>query len=83
MSKQEKIEKLLRFLKRRDDDYFEPFCAALVASDQNGVLKKYFEKHRVCHYKFYDINDDYSLIVLNCCKGDEPSQWESPIVGPL
>ena len=24
-----------------------------------------------------------STVVLNCCKGDRPSQWETPIFGPL
>jgi len=24
-----------------------------------------------------------STVVLNCCKGDKPSQWETPIFGPL
>jgi len=24
-----------------------------------------------------------STVVLNCCKGDKPSQWEYPIFGPL
>ena len=24
-----------------------------------------------------------STVVLNCCKGDRPSQWEYPIFGPL
>ena len=24
-----------------------------------------------------------SMVVLNCCKGDKPSQWEYPIFGPL
>jgi len=24
-----------------------------------------------------------STVVLNCCKGDKPSQWESPIFGYL
>jgi len=24
-----------------------------------------------------------STTVLNCCKGDKPSQWKTPIFGPL
>jgi len=24
-----------------------------------------------------------STVVLNCCKGDKPSQWEYPIFGPM
>jgi len=24
-----------------------------------------------------------NTVVLNCCKGDRPSQWETPIFGPL
>jgi len=25
----------------------------------------------------------HSTVVMNCCKGDRPSQWETPIFGPL
>jgi len=25
----------------------------------------------------------FSTVVLNCCKSDRPSQWETPIFGPL
>jgi len=24
-----------------------------------------------------------STVVLNCCKGNKPSQWETPVFGPL
>jgi len=46
---------MLEFLKRREDWLFERFCEALAATDQRGVLTRYFQQHRVCCYEFYDI----------------------------
>ena len=47
--KRKQIEKLLELLVRKDDRLFEPFCEALItAGDQQEVLEKYFQKHRVC-----------------------------------
>ena len=44
------IERLLEFLARRDDYHYEPFCQALKASGQIGVLELYFQKYRVCSH---------------------------------
>lgn len=46
-TKEKQIEKLLELLVRRDDCHFEQFCEALEASDQRGVVSRYFQKHRV------------------------------------
>jgi len=37
------------------------------------------------HIQFYTVKNDITVttVVLDCCKGDKPSQWETTIFGPL
>jgi len=39
---------MLQLLEDRDDEHFEQFCQALIATGQRGVVLKYLQKQRVC-----------------------------------
>jgi len=39
---------MLELLEERDDEHFEAFCQALVATGQRGVVQKYLKEQRVC-----------------------------------
>ena len=46
-----------------------------------------FKENRQSNHRIENANDaidiTVSTVVLNCCKGDKPSQWEYPIFAPL
>ena len=39
---------MLELLEHRDDEHFEGFCQALVATGQRGVVQRYLQQQRVC-----------------------------------
>jgi len=49
----------------------------LKADDSRGPSQR--ESHSCCILQIITV----STVVLNCCKGDKPSQWQSLIIGPL
>ena len=48
-------------LKKRDDKYFDEFCEALEATDQNDVVKSCFPRHRVCNSRLCFFSDSGML----------------------
>jgi len=49
---------------------------------QTKLLVRFAQIIADCAYPF-NMVITVSTVVLNCCKGDKPSQWETPIFGPL
>jgi len=44
--KDTQIEKLVELLQRRDDCLFDPFCEALIESENGGVVERYLQTYR-------------------------------------